>query len=277
MSKYVSSLLVLSMLSAGGLTACSSKDDKIDPLTVDRPAEQIYKEAAKASADGEYNKAAKLYGEVERQHPYSDYAMKAQLDQAEAAYDALKYDDAIIALDRFVELHPGHEKVPYAYYLKAMCYYEQMTDVARDQGMTQNALDALDLVINRYPDSSFARDATLKKDLVLDHLAGKEMEIGRYYMKKGEYNAALNRFMEVIRNYQTTTHVPEALHRMVEIYTILRLKSEAVHVAAVLGHNYPGSSWYKSSYALLDPAQRSKLKDERSWVARTVESLLKPN
>lgn len=275
MNRFLISSVAVSVLLTAGLTGCSS-EEKQDPLTVDRPAEQIFSEAEKASKEGEYRKASVLYAEVERQHPYSDYAMQAQLQQAQAAYESLKYDDAVIALERFVELHPGHEMVPYAYYLKAMCYYEQITDVARDQAMTERAQEALETIVNRFPDSKYARDAQFKLDLVRDHLAGKEMEIGRYYMKKGEYNAAINRFLEVVRNYQTTTHTPEALHRLVESYTILGLKNEATHVAAVLGHNFPGSRWYEDSYDLLDPAQRSKLKDKRSWVSRTIGSLLKP-
>lgn len=270
-------LAFLAFVSLLGLTGCSSKEEKQNPLTVDRPAEQIFKEAAEADKNGEYKKASTLYSEVERQHPYSDYATQAQIRQAEVAYDNLKYDDAIVAIDRFVELHPGHPNVDHAYYLKAMCYYEQITDVRRDQAMTENALESLETVINRFPDSKYARDAILKRDLVKDHLAGKEMEIGRYYQKKEEYNAALNRFQTVVKDYQTTTHVPEALHRLVEIYTILGLKDEATHVAAVLGHNYPGSAWYNDSYSLLDPAQRANLKDTRSWTDRTIDSLLKPD
>lgn len=270
---YLFGLCVLTLLSVGG---CSSKEDRQDPLTVDRPAEEIFNEANEAVQEKQYQKAATLFAEVERQHPYSEYATQAQLRQAESAYDALRYDEAIIAIDRFVDLHPGSDQVPYALYLKAMCFYEQMTDVARDQEMTRNARDALDTVINRYPDSKYARDASFKRDLVTDHLAGKDMEIGRYYMKKHEYNAAINRFLTVVKDYQTTTHVPEALHRLVECYTILGLKGEATRVAAVLGYNYPGSEWYENSYDLLDPAQRDKLKDERSWVRRTISSLLNP-
>ncbi|MDY0028947.1 MAG: outer membrane protein assembly factor BamD [Pseudobdellovibrionaceae bacterium] len=273
MNRTLVSLLAISL----ALSACSSKEDKIDPLRVDRPAEAIFKEAEDANKEGLYQKATTLYSEVERQHPYSEYATLSQIRQAESSYEALRYDEAIAALDRFVELHPGHEKVPYAFYMKAMCYYEQMTDVARDQGMTEQAKTALEVVVNRFPDSKYARDAQFKLDLVTDHLAGKEMEIGRYYMKKKEYNAAINRFMEVVRNYQTTTHTPEALHRLVEIYTILGLRDEATRVAAVLGYNYPGSKWYQDSYALLDPSQRGKIEDQRSWVSRTLTSLLSPN
>jgi outer membrane protein assembly factor BamD len=257
------------------LSACSSAKDKDAPLP-ERPAADLFNDALAASKAGEFNKANKLFDEVERQHPYSDYATQAQIKSAESSYQALRYDDAIISLDRFIELHPGHPNVDYAYYMKAMCYYEQMTDVRRDQEMTRLALESLDTVISRFPDSRYARDAQLKRDLALDHLAGKEMEIGRYYLTRNEINAAINRFITVVKDYQTTTHVPEALHRLVESYTILGLNDEATRVAMVLGHNYPGTKWYKDSYGLLDPVQRAKLKDERGWVDRTVESILKP-
>jgi len=259
------------------LNGCTAKKDKVDPLTVDLPAEEIFKEATEADKNGEFTKAITLFSEVERQHPYSDLATQAQIRQAEVAYDNLKYDDAILSLDRFIELHPGHPNVDYAYYIKALCYYEQMTDVRRDQAMTEDALTAFDTLISRFPESKYAREAVLKRDLAIDHLAGKEMDVGRYYQKKEQYNAAINRFTNVVKQYQTTTHVPEAMHRLVETYTILGLKDEATQVAAVLGHNYPGSEWYAESYALLDPAQRAKLSDERSWVDRTISGLLKPD
>lgn len=276
LSKSFKNIIFLGCVSALALSACTSKKDAVDPLAVERPAEQIYEEAVAADKRNEYNKAVRLYAEIERQHPYSDYATQAQLRQAESAYEHLKYDDAIVAIDRFVELHPGHPDIDKAFYLKAMCYYEQMTDVRRDQLMTENALTALDTLITRFPDSKYAKDAQLKRDLAIDHLAGKEMDVGRYYQKKKQYNAAINRFLKVVKDYQTTTHVPEALHRLVETYTILGLKDEALHSAAVLGHNYPGSEWYKDSYALLDPEQRTHLKDDRGWLARKVTGLLKP-
>lgn len=265
------------LVSCVALSACTSKDKVKDPLTADRPAEEIFRDAQEAQKEGNYTKASTLYAEVERQHPYSDLATESQMRQAVAAYDALKYDEAIIALDRFIELHPGHDKVPYAFYLKALCYYEQMTDIRRDQSMSQQALEALDVVINRFPESEYSRDAKLKRDLVMDHLAGKEMEIGRYYLKQREFNAAINRFQNVVKNFQTTTHSPEALHRLVECYMSLGLKEEATRVAAVLGHNYPGSRWYQDSYALLEPASRSQIDEGGTWLSRSVNSLLKPD
>ena len=271
-------LALLLSVSALTLAACSH-DKRVDPETLalqkERPAEQIYGEAMDAYKKEEYQKAGKLFDEVERQHPYSDYATKAQIKSAEAAYENLRYDEAILSLDRFIELHPGSDQVDYAYYLKAMCYYEQITDVARDQQMTKDALTALNVVIDRFPDSQYRRDAELKRDLAMDHLAGKEMEIGRYYLKSGEINAAIGRFTTVIKDYQTTTHVPEALLRLVEAYTTLGLKDEATRVASVLAYNYPGSRWYQDAFDLLDPAQREKLKNQESFLDRTVGSLLK--
>ena len=168
-----------------------------------------------------------------------------------AYYQSNKYDEAIIALDRFIQLHPGHKDIPYAYYLKALCYYEQISDIGRDQRITQQALDALAEVVKRFPKSPYARDARLKVELAIDHLAGKEMAVGRYYQQNQQYIGAINRYRVVIERYQTTTHVPEALHRLVESYLSLGVKSEAQEAAAVLGYNFPGSDWYQDSYYLM--------------------------
>lgn len=258
-------------LLAGG---CSSSNEQ---RVEDQPVEALYDRAAAAMDAEEYVEAMTYFEEVVRQHPYSEWATRAELMSAFAAYQARRYDEAIIGLDRFMELHPGNKDVDYALYLKALCYYEQISDVARDQLMSKEALKSLDALVRRFPDSRYSRDATLKRDLVLDHLAGKEMEIGRFYLGRKDLNAALNRFRNVIRDYQTTTHVPEALHRMVEAYVTFGLRDQATRVAAVLGHNYPGSKWYEASYKLMDPEQRASLNDERGWLDRTVESLLKPD
>ncbi len=235
-------------LLAGGLIGCSQNNE---PTYVERPPEELYTEAHDAIEGGRYSRAADLFDEVERQHPYSQWATRAQLMAAYAHYEELDYDEAVIALDRFIQLHPGHQDVDYAYYLTALSYYERISDVKRDQEMTVLALEALDEVIRRFPDTEYARDAQLKRDLTLDQLAGKEMSIGRWYLGQGHYNAAINRFRAVVDNYQTTTHVPEALHRLTEAYLSLGLTQEAQQNAAVLGHNYPGSDWYEDSYALL--------------------------
>lgn len=258
------------------LSACSSKDEE-PVVEKDVPVEQMYSEAAASMDQGRYRDASKKFEDVERQHPYSDWATRSQVMAAYADYKDQRYDEAVMALDRFIELHPGNKDVDYALYLKALCYYEQISDVARDQATTMQALDALNALIRRFPDSRYARDATLKRDLTLDHLAGKEMEIGRYYLNRGQVNAAINRFLTVVKTYQTTTHVPEALHRLVESYMTLGMKNQATQVAAVLGYNYPGSKWYEDSYRLLDDKQRAEILGDRSIVDRTVESLFKPD
>lgn len=276
-TRFLSLFLACSALA---VSACASSEEKAAEAAakqVERPVESLYNEAADALDSKDYVRASKAFEEVERQHPYSQWATKAQLMSAYAAYQDDRYDEAILALDRFIELHPGNEDIDYAYYLKALAYYEQITDVARDQAMTKSAMEALDTLIMRFPDSRYARDATMKRDLTLDHLAGKEMEIGRYYLNRGQVNAAINRFRTVVRDYQTTSHTPEALHRLVECYLTLGLKTEAIRVAAVLGHNYPGSKWYEDTFKILDPELRQQIKDDKSFFDKTVDSLLKPD
>ncbi|HQX26649.1 MAG TPA: outer membrane protein assembly factor BamD [Alphaproteobacteria bacterium] len=265
--------LMLLMITA--LAACSS--DKDDKFETEKPVDVLYNQAATAMDEGQYDTATKYFEEVERQHPYSQWATQAQLMSAYSSYLDQRYDEAVLALDRFIELHPGSKDIDYAYYLKALCYYEQISDVARDQEMTEEALKALETLVRLYPESQYARDATLKRDLTLDHLAGKEMEIGRYYLNRGHVNAAMNRFRTVVKDYQTTTHVAEALHRLVEAYLSLGLKEEATNIAAVLGYNYPGSVWYKRSFELLDDQQRKRILENRDFVDRTIDSIFKPD
>ncbi len=231
------------------LAACSTGDSV--PYSA-RPAEQIYNEAVDALQLREYQEASRLFEEVERQHPYSQWATRAQLMAAYGYYQNNDYDGAIIALDRFIQLHPSNPDVPYAYYLKALSYYEQISDVERDQNNTVQALKALNQIVDRYPNSRYARDAKLKLDLTYDHLGGKEMAIGRQYLKRKQYLAAINRFKRVVENFGTTTHVPEALHRLTEAYLALGITEEAQKTAAVLGHNFPGSEWYMDSYELVE-------------------------
>lgn len=221
-----------------------------EPDYIERPVADIYNNAMDLLKNTDFKRAASEFDEVERQHPYSVWATKAQLMAAYAYYQSNRYDDAIIALDRFTQLHPAHRDVAYAYYLKALSYYEQISDVARDQKMTELSLNALNEVFRRFPESEFARDAKIKIDLTYDHLAGKEMEIGRYYLNQKHYLAAINRFRTVVEDYETTTHVPEALHRLTESYLALGVTSEARKTASVLGHNFPGSDWYSDSYDL---------------------------
>lgn len=254
-------LLALTFVAA--LAACSEKKEDY----VERPVEELYNEAMDFIDKGEYQRAAKAFEEVERQHPYSVWATKAQLMAAYALYERNKYDDALIQLDRFIQLHPGNKDAAYAYYLKGLCYYEQITDVRRDQKMTEMAMKSLQEVIDRFPASTYAKDSRLKVDLARDHLAGKEMNIGRYYQGKGQWLAALNRYKAVVENYQTTTHVAEALHRMVEIYLTLGLDEEAKRTAAVLGHNFPGSDWYEDTFSLVKTGKNASGKQESSgWL-----------
>jgi len=250
------------------LAGCSwlGLDDE-EPKIPEQPPEVLYNQAFDLMQTGSFADASRMFDEVERQHPYSSWATQAQLMSAYAHYVNNEYDDAIIGLDRFIELHPGHRSAPYAYYLKALCYYEQITDVGRDQKNTQLALESLAEVVARFPNTDYARDASLKLDLTRDHLAGKEMEIGRYYQRREEYVAAINRFRTVIERYQTTTHVPEALHRLVECYLALGVNDEAQTAGAVLGFNFPGSEWYQDSYALLTDKNLEPAVKEGSWIS----------
>ena len=233
----------------------------------ERSVEEIYNNAMDLLQTGWYETAAQEFDEVERQYPYSVWATKAQIMSGYSYYIDEKYDEAIIALDRFIELHPGHRDTSYAYYLKAVSYYEQISDVGRDQKMTRLALTAIQEVIKRFPNTAYARDARLKLDLTRDHLAGKDMSIGRYYQKRGDYLAAINRYRAVIQNYQTTTHVPEALHRLTECYLALGITDEAQMSAAVLGHNFPGNRWYEDSYAMLETRNLNPRRKESSWLS----------
>lgn len=253
------------------LGGCASNDD--EDTYVERPVSELYNNGMDALQAGENQEAAKLFDEVERQHPYSTWASKAQLMAAYAHYLDNSYQDAINALNRFIELHPGNRDIAYAYYLKALSYYERISDVRRDQEMTVKARGALEEVVKRFPDSKYARDARLKLDLTRDHLAGKEMTVGRFYLKNGHALAAINRFRNVIETYQRTSHVPEALHRLVEAYMMLGIRDEAKATAAVLGHNFPGSDWYVDSYELLTGKNLQPEADSNSWIGQAWDSL----
>jgi outer membrane protein assembly factor BamD len=243
------SISCLAAALALALAGCSGHEKK--PNYVDTPVDNLYNQAMNAAAAQEWEKAAKLFDAVDREHPYSVWATKAELMSAYALYQADKYTDSIVAANRFIELHPGSHDVAYAYYLKALDYYVQIADIGRDQQITRDALAALNDVVRRFPDTPYGRDAKLKMDLARDHLAGKDMDIGRYYEKEGYYLAAINRFRMVVNQYQTTSHVPEALERLTECYLALGLRKEAKKTAAVLGYNYPGSKWYKAAYELV--------------------------
>lgn len=251
---FVRTTALTLVLAALSLSACGdSKEDDIDTLAAkNESVDVLYDRATETFAARGYKKAIEQFEEVERQHPYSEWAARGQIMAAYSAYRGGEFDDAISILDRFVKMHPTHRSTPYAYYLKALCSYIQITDVGRDQSMTEQARAALKEVVERYPDSDYARDAKLKLDLTDDHLAGKEMEIGRYYLKRDEYIAAIKRFKFVLDHFQTTSHTAEALHRLVEGYLRLGVVDEAKKYAAVLGYNFPGSEWYRFSYEMME-------------------------
>jgi outer membrane protein assembly factor BamD len=230
-------IAVTACAGGGGVTATKA------PVYVERPVEQLYNDARDQLGRRNYSEAIQGFEEVDRQHPYSEWARRSLLMTSYAQYQQNKYEDAIAGAQRFAALYPGNESAVYAYYLIAICYFEQIVDVGRDQRMTELALASLNELVQRYP--------TLKIDMTQDQLAGKEMEIGRYYLRESQQLGAIGRFRRVIDVYQTTTHVPEALHRLVEANLSMGLVEEATKVGSVLGYNYPGSEWYEASYKLL--------------------------
>jgi outer membrane protein assembly factor BamD len=233
------------------LPGCASNKNKADTQYVARDVSTLYNTAKYRLDRGEFRLAAQLFDEVERQHPYSPWARNAQVMSAFSYYGARDYTKAIQTAQRFLSIHPGNKDAPYAYYLIALCYYEQISDVTRDQKITEQAQSALSELARRYPNTQYAADARLKLDLVNDHLAGKEMEIGRFYERRRQWIAATLRFRTVVDKYQTTTHTPEALHRLVESYLSLGLVAEAQKAAAVLGRNYRDTIWYRRAFDLM--------------------------
>lgn len=241
------SLVLLVFLVSGCAALNKESKDKEEVQTV----EDMYNEAHEHLKKKRYKKAIEKFEEVERTYPYAKWALKSQMMAAYAHYEAEEYDDALLTLERFIKLHPGYKRIDYAYYLRALCYYEQISDIDRDQSYSSFARKALNEVIARFPNSKYSKDAALKLDLVIDHLAGKELAVGRFYLSKGRAIAAINRFKVVVEKYETTAHIEEALHRLVESYMMLGVVAEAQKYAAVLGHNYPDSKWYGYSYDLL--------------------------
>lgn len=254
MRRLPRSIAVLALTAAlASLAGCGSSSSKTgaDTLYVARDVNTLYLAGRDRFNRGQYRQAAALFDEVERQHPYSVWARRAQLMSSFSNYLAQDYDKSIEAAQRFLAIHPGNKDAPYAHYLIALDYYEQIEDVNRDQSTTQKALDSLGELVRRYPATSYAADARLKIDLVRDHLAGKEMEIGRFYQRRRLWLAAVVRFRKVIDEYQTTSHTPEALMRLTESYLALGVTEEAHKAAAVLGANYPGTKWYERAYELV--------------------------
>lgn len=233
------------------LTACQSSSRNAQLAYVERPVEQLYNQAASELDSRDYANAILLFEEVERQHPYSEWARKAMVMSAYASYKTRDYTTAIAAAERYLALHPGGSEAEYAYYLISLCHFDQIIDVGRDQATTENARTALNDIVRRFPESEYAKDASVKLDMVNDQLAGKEMTVGRWYLRSNQTLSAVNRFRNVVETYQTTSHTPEALHRLVEAYLTLGLKDQAMAAGATLGYNYPDTDWYQMSYRLL--------------------------
>ncbi len=245
-------LLALTAIAALALAGCAGhKKPKTDLAYQERPVELLYATGAQSLDKHQWSEAIRYFDEVERQHPYSEWSRRSILMTAFANYEAQHYEDAIATADRFISLYPGNPSAAYAFYLKAVCYFEEINDVGRDQAATEQALAALREVVKRYPASEYAVDAKVKMDLVQDQLAGKEMAIGRWYQRQGNTLSAIGRFKTVIDRYQTTSHAPEALYRLVAAYLSLGLTDEAKRDGAVLGYNYPGDRWYSDAYNLL--------------------------
>lgn len=269
------------VLLAGGLGACGSlglrQQERVQ--YTEEPVERIYIRGTDNLDRRRWQRALVAFEEVERQHPYSSWARRAMLMEAYAHYQANDYDEAIVDAQRFIALHPGNESAPYAYYLIAICHFERILDVGRDQGTTERALAALNDVVRRYPGTAYARDARLKVDMVYDQLAGKELAVGRFYLMRDQHLAAINRFRSVLENenFQRTSHTPEALHRLVEAYLSVGMIEEAQRMAAILGHNFPGSDWYQRSYALMTESGVTPVSAEdaerRGWFSRTFGSV----
>jgi outer membrane protein assembly factor BamD len=258
------------LLPAGGCSLLQKEDE----LIADDPADRLYNEGLYLlNNKKDYKAAAKKFDEVDRQHPYSEWARKSLLMSAYAYYEAKEYEDCINSAKRFVTLHPGSSDAAYAQYLVGSSYYDQILDISRDQQRSEKAITALDEVVRKYPDTEYAISAKKKIEMARDQIAGKEMEIGRYYMKKRDFTGAINRFKVVVTQYQTTRHVEEALMRLTEAYLSLGILPEAQTAAAVLGHNFPDSSWYKEAYGLVRSAGGEPSENKESWISRAFKKM----
>ncbi|MCU0899332.1 MAG: outer membrane protein assembly factor BamD [Cypionkella sp.] len=262
-AKWVGIALVVTTLAACG---GGTQERPLDSFT----AEEIYKQGElQLEAGGKPDEAIRYFQEVERLYPYSEWSKRALIMQAFSQHKAGEYEEARSTAQRFLDSYPGDDDAPYAAYLMALSYYDQIDEVGRDQGLTFQALQGMRTVIEQYPDSDYARSAMLKFELAFDHLAGKEMEIGRYYLKRRNYTAAINRFRTVVQDFQTTTHTAEALHRLVEAYLGLGFNAEAQTAAAILGYNYQSSPFYDDSFRLLKGRGLAPEAQGDSWL-RTV-------
>jgi outer membrane protein assembly factor BamD len=267
---FLKTALMVSMLA--GCASLGSNERALDTYT----AEEIYKKGELELETGKKPKDALIYfQEVERLYPYTEFAKRALIMQAYTHHKAKDYPEARDAAQRYLDFYPGDEDAPYALYLMALSYYDQIDDVGRDQGITFQALSGMRDVIETYPDSEYARSAILKFDLAFDQLAAKEMEVGRYYLKRGHYTAAINRFRSVVADFQTTTHTAEALHRLVESYLALGLTDEAQTAGAILGYNYQASPFYDDSFRLLKGKGLSPEAKGEGWLRTIYRQMVK--
>lgn len=273
------SSLLLVVAVALAVAGCSGKGkEKSDVSLEGKSPEAIFNSGEALLSKRKASKAAIRFSEVERLYPYSDWAKRSVIMSAFAHHEAEEYEESRASAQRYLDFYPADDDAPYAQYLIALSFYDQIDDVSRDQGVTFQALQALRTTVERYPDSEYASSALLKFDLALDHLAGKEMEIGRYYLKRGHYTAAINRFRIVVEDFQTTTHTPEALHRLVESYLSLGIEADAQTAGAILGYNFQGSDWYKDSHVLLTGqgiATDAENKKSSRWLRRIWRQAIK--
>jgi outer membrane protein assembly factor BamD len=271
-SRALAACLALALFTAP-MMGCSLFQ-KDEDFVSDTPADKLYNEGLFLLNDkSDYKEAAKKFDEVDRQNPYSDWARKAVLMSAYAYYESGQYEECINSAKRYITLHPGSPDAAYAQYLIGSSYYDQILDVSRDQERADKAINAFQEVVHKYPDSQYAIEAKRKIEMARDQLAGKEMEIGRFYLKQRDFQGAINRFKVVVTQYQTTREVEEALERLTEAYVALGLVSEAQTAAAVLGHNFPDSPWYKDAYGLLKGAGSEPNENKDSWISRSFRKL----
>ncbi|MFE1602725.1 outer membrane protein assembly factor BamD [Methylobacterium sp. ID0610] len=265
-----------------GLSGCDALDsinpfgpEKYQPKIIERrPADKLYSEGLAKLEDHDYDEAVKRFESLDKEYAYSDWSRKAVLMTAYSNYEGQKYEDAITAAKRYLQRHPGSKDAAYAQYILAMSHYKQIPDVTRDQERSERALAALQELVQKYPTSEYAADAKAKIQITRDQLAGKEMAIGRYYLERHNFPAAINRFRDVVSKYQTTRHAEEALERLAEAYMALGIVAEAQTAAAVLGHNFPDSPWYKDAYALLQSGGVAPREEKSSWISKAFRGIV---
>ncbi|MBA8878704.1 outer membrane protein assembly factor BamD [Phyllobacterium myrsinacearum] len=276
-SKARLALLLASVAGIAAISGCASKDDDLDlSAYVDtiEPADVLYNQALANLNAGRLDEAAKKFDAVDRQHPYSEFARKALVMGAFANYRAGKYDDSLAMTKRYIALYPTQPEAAYAYYITGLCYYRQIPDVTREQSMTRRSIAAFNEVVERFPQSEYVDDSKEKIRFARDQLAGKEMQVGRYYLERKDYLASIKRFRGVVEQYSNTRHIEEALARLTEAYYALGLTSEAQTAAAVLGQNYPDSQWYKDSYKLLQSGGLEPRQNAGSWLSKAAASIV---